>query len=104
MRRLVLSVLAIVVVVQVGSNIDRAQSNRIVSTRALVYDVRSFGAKGDGTTLDTRAINKAIEAAAASGGGTVSFPAGTYLSVSIQLRSNITLQLNPGAIILAADP
>lgn len=69
-----------------------------------VYDVRAFGARGDGKTLDTAAINKAIEAAAAAGGGTVNFPAGTYLSVSIRLRSNITLQLNPGATILAADP
>jgi polygalacturonase len=68
-----------------------------------VYDVRAFGARGDGKTLDTAAINKAIEAAAAAGGGTVNFPAGTYLSVSIRLRSNITLQLNQGATILAAD-
>jgi polygalacturonase len=68
-----------------------------------VYDVRAFGARGDGKALDTAAINKAIEAAAAAGGGTVNFPAGTYLSVSIRLRSNITLQLNQGATILAAD-
>jgi polygalacturonase len=68
-----------------------------------VYDVRAFGARGDGTTPDTAAINKAIEAAAAAGGGTVNFPAGTYISVSIRLRSNITLQVNQGATILAAD-
>ena len=74
------------------------------STSTFVYDVRAFGAKGDGKTLDTRAINKAIEAAAAAGGGTVNFPAGTYLSVSIRLRSNITLQLDQGATILAANP
>ena len=78
-------------------------SAQLASTRAFVYDVRAFGARGDGKTLDTPAINKAIEAAAASGGGTVSFPAGTYLSVSIRLRSNITLQLNHGATILAAE-
>ena len=74
-----------------------------LAQHALVYDVREFGARGDGKTLDTHAINKAIEAAAAAGGGTVNFPAGTYLSVSIRLRSNITLQLNQGATILAAD-
>ena len=73
------------------------------SAQTAVFDVRAFGAKGDGLTLDTSAINKAIEAAAAAGGGTVNFPAGTYLSVSIRLRSNITLQLNPGATILAAE-
>jgi len=69
-----------------------------------VYNVRSFGARGDGKTLDTRSINKAVEAAALAGGGTVRFPAGTYLSFSIQLKSNITLYLDQGATILAADP
>jgi polygalacturonase len=72
-------------------------------TDTVVYNVRTFGAKGDGKTLDTSAINKAIETAAAAGGGTVSFPAGTYLSVSIHLRSNITLHLQQGATIRAAD-
>jgi polygalacturonase len=71
---------------------------------ALGYDVRGFGAKGDGTSLDTPAINKAIEAAAAGGGGTVNFPAGTYRCYSIHLKSNVALYLGPGAIILAADP
>lgn len=69
-----------------------------------VYDVRMYGAKGDGRTLDTAAVNRAIEAAAAAGGGTVRFPAGTYLCFSIHLKSNITLELNQGATILAADP
>lgn len=68
------------------------------------YDVRAFGAKGDGTTVDTGAINKAIEAAAAAGGGTVRFPAGTYLSFSIRLKSNIALYLDAGAVLLAAEP
>jgi len=68
------------------------------------YDVRAFGAKGDGQTLDTAAINKAIEAAAANGGGTVRFPAGMYLSFSIRLKSNIALYLDQGATIVAADP
>jgi polygalacturonase len=69
-----------------------------------VYDVRAFGAKGDGKRLDTPAINKAIETAALAGGGTVIFPAGTYLCFSIRLKSNITLYLDQGATILAADP
>ena len=69
-----------------------------------VYNVRSFGARGNGKTLDTPAINKAIEAAALAGGGTVRFPAGTYLCFSIQLKSNIALYLDQGATILAADP
>src|SRR5262245_42249868 len=102
-RKTILSVLAIAVLFQVAVNSDRGQSTRGVTSRALVYDVRTFGAKGDGKTLDTIAINKAIDAAAAAGGGTVNFPAGTYLSVSIHLKSNITLHLDQGATIVAAQ-
>ena len=69
-----------------------------------IHDVRAYGAAGDGQTLDTDAINRAIEAAAAVGGGTVFFPAGTYLSFSIRLRSNIALHLDQGATLLAAKP
>src|SRR5256884_963327 len=57
----------------------------------------------DGRTLDTPAINKAIDAAAAAGGGTVFFPAGNDLSVSIHLKSNIALYLDQGATIVAAN-
>ncbi len=67
------------------------------------YDVRAFGAKGDGKTLDTPAINQAIAAAASAGGGTVRFPTGIYLCYSIHLKGNIVLHLCPGATIVAAD-
>jgi polygalacturonase len=67
------------------------------------YDVRAFGAKGDGTTIDSDAINRAIVSAAAAGGGTVYFPAGTYASHSIRLRSHVGLYLDQGAVLLAAD-
>ena len=68
------------------------------------YNVRDFGARGDGKTVDTPAINRAIDAAARAGGGTVHFPAGTYASFSLRLKSNITLHLDNGATIFAADP
>ncbi|MDQ3812431.1 MAG: glycoside hydrolase family 28 protein, partial [Armatimonadota bacterium] len=61
------------------------------------FDVRAFGATGDGSTLDTDAINQTIEAAQVAGGGTVYFPAGTYLSFSIRLKSHIALYLDQGA-------
>lgn len=67
------------------------------------YNVADFGAKGDGIHLDTDAINKTIIAAANAGGGTVVFPAGKYLSFSIRLKSNITLYLNAGATLIAAN-
>ena len=69
---------------------------------SVVYDVRQYGAKGDGRTLDHQAINKAIEAAAANGGGRVVLTAGTYLCGSIRLKSFVELHLMSGAKILAA--
>jgi hypothetical protein len=72
------------------------------SLQAATFNVRDYGAAGDGKTLDTPAINKAIEAAAAAGGGTVVFPAGTYVSGSIRLKSRITLLLDSGAVVEAS--
>ena len=64
---------------------------------------RDFGAKADGATKDTAAIQKAIDACAAKGGGTVLLTAGTYLSAPIVLKSNITLQLDKGATLLGSS-
>jgi polygalacturonase len=72
-------------------------------TTSGIYNVRDFGATGDGTTLDSPAINKAIDAAALAGGGTVRLPAGTYLSTSIHLKSNIALYIDQGATLKAAS-
>ncbi len=83
-----------------GMNVNAQDRNP--ENRGL-YDVRLFGATGDGKTVDTAAINKAIEAAATAGGGTVRFPAGTYLSYSLRLKSNITLLFETGTTIIAAD-
>ncbi|HEY1214104.1 MAG TPA: glycoside hydrolase family 28 protein [Bryobacteraceae bacterium] len=71
--------------------------------RAIAINVLDFGALGDGKNLDSPAINRAIEAAALSGGGTVYFPAGTYLSYTLRLKSHINLHLDSGATILAAS-
>jgi polygalacturonase len=69
-----------------------------------VHDIREYGAKGDGRTPDTDAINSAITAAAEAGGGTVYFPPGKYPSFSIRLKSHVALYLDHGATLLAADP
>ncbi len=75
-----------------------------LSLQAKVYNVRDFGAAGDGVHIDSPAINAAIEAAAAKGGGVIYFPAGIYSSYSIRLKDNITLRLDEGAVIKAAKP
>ena len=66
------------------------------------FNVCTYGAAGDGKHLDSPAINQAIHAAVEAGGGTVFLPAGTYLSGSIHLQSNIHLLLDAGATILGA--
>lgn len=68
-----------------------------------IFDVRRYGAVGDGKTIDTPAVNRAIEAAAGVGGGTVYFPAGTYACYSIRLKSHTALFIDAGATILAAE-
>jgi len=68
------------------------------------YNVKDFGAKGDGKQIDSRAINQAIETAVLHGGGTVYFPPGNYLSYSIRLKSHISLLLDAGATLTAAFP
>ncbi len=75
----------------------------VAPVNAPVFNIKDYGAVGDGTTIDTPAVNKTIEAAAAAGGGTVYFPAGTYACYSIHLKSNIALYLDHGCTILAAE-
>jgi len=66
------------------------------------FNVRSFGAVGDGTTKDTAAFQKALDACAAANGGTVVVPAGNYLIGSIQVKSYTTLRLEKGAHLMSS--
>jgi polygalacturonase len=66
------------------------------------YNIKDFGATGNGKTLDTQAINKTIEACSTAGGGTVQVPAGIYLSGTVHLKSNLNLQLDAGATLLGS--
>ena len=69
-----------------------------------LFDVRAFGARGDGRAIDSGGINAAIAAATAQGGGTILLPPGRYLCFSVRLADKITLLIGEGAVIEAADP
>lgn len=71
-------------------------------TSSTTFEVRAHGAAGDGVTLDTAAINRAIEACAAAGGGQVRFAPGRYLSGTVRLRSHVALYLEAGATLVGA--
>ena len=92
-------------VATIGANDLRAQPKVPMQESAHLgfFNVRTYGATGDGRTIDTRAINLAIEEVIKAGGGTVYFPAGTYASYSIHLKSNVVLYLDQGCTILSAD-
>ena len=64
------------------------------------FEVRDYGARGDGATLDTEAVNRAIGACAEAGGGQVLVPPGRYLCGTIHLRSHLTLYLAAGATLV----
>ncbi|CAG0936499.1 Polygalacturonase [Thermoflexales bacterium] len=68
-----------------------------------VFNVRAYGALGDGQTLDTAAIQAAIDACYQQGGGTVTVSAGNFVTGSIALRDNITLNLEAGAVLLGSE-
>ncbi len=69
---------------------------------AATFNVKDYGAKGDGKAVDSPAIDKAIAAASAANGGVVEIPSGTYLARSIHLKSNITINLQAGSKIIAS--
>jgi hypothetical protein len=74
--------------------VDNAQLASSLAQNAQLYNVKKYGAKGDGTTVDTIAIQSAINAANVAGGGTIFFPDGTYLTDTLTLYSNITIKGN----------
>lgn len=67
------------------------------------YDIRDYGAKGDSTTMNTVAIQKAIDAAAAAGGGQVLIPEGKFLTGALQLKSDVELNMSDKAVLLGSD-
>jgi len=82
-----------------------AQTAAPTSTPSGIFNVRDFGAVPDGRTLNTAAFARAVAAAHAAGGGTVLVPAGRYLTGSVHLESNLTLDLEAGSVLLySGDP
>ena len=96
-------VLAGCVCVLTGFIASKTATATTEKTAAKIFDVREFGAQGDGVTLDTHAIQKALDECGKAGGGIVQLTAGTYLSQPIFLRSETTLQLDEGAVLKATD-
>src|SRR5882757_5095998 len=69
---------------------------------ARVYNIRDFGAKGDGKALDTAALQTAIDICTHDGGGTVLVPAGTFHIGTLELKSNVTLHIAAGGKLLGS--
>ena len=92
----------------VGASAQRAETsappNRANDLGARIYNVRDYGARGNATTLDTAAIQAAIDACTRDGGGTVLVPAGTFQIGTVELKSNVTLHIAAsGKLLGSAD-
>lgn len=70
---------------------------------ARIYNIRDFGAKGDGKTLDTKAIQMAIDTCTHEQGGTVLVPAGTFVTGTVELKSNVHLYIAAKGVLLGTD-
>ncbi len=78
----------------------KAAAENDLGTR--IYNVKNYGAKGDGTTLDTAAIQSAIDACNHDGGGTVLVPAGKFQIGTLELKSNVTLHIAAAGTLLGS--
>ncbi|MFF4549372.1 glycosyl hydrolase family 28 protein [Streptomyces sp. NPDC001435] len=104
-RALLLAFLGFLVTLGLSHPPAMAASASPATPTGAVYDIRSYGAKGDGSANDTPAVQKAVDAASAAGGGTVLVPApGTYKSKNtIHMKSHVTLQVDKGATLQGSN-
>jgi hypothetical protein len=89
-----------------ATNARAAEPDKIISSGSLgarIYDIRDFGAKGDGVTLDTAALQAAIDACNRDQGGTVLVPAGVFVIGTTELKSNVTLHIAAQGVLLGSD-
>ena len=94
---------AMFVALAVGCGLLSAGPSSLAATPPARFDVRDYGAVGDGKRSETAAIAKTVEACARAGGGVVYLPPGKYLSGTIVLKSHVTLYVEAGATILGAN-
>lgn len=102
MRAVTVSLVVLLIVSLTRSALYGLSAQTASANSRAVFNVKNYGATGDGETKDTEAIQKAIDAAHAAGAGTVYFPPSRYLSGTIVLKSNVTLHLEKGATLLAS--
>jgi len=86
----------------VGMMAQSASAAGVGVATVKLCDARTYGAKADGVTKDTKAIQAAVEDCASAGGGTVRLSGGTFLTGPILLKSNITLEIAKGAVLLGS--
>jgi polygalacturonase len=79
-----------------------AASQALGSARGVKISIVDHGAVGDGSTLNTNAIQRAIDTCSRQGGGTVTVPAGRFVTGTILLKDNVTLQVDEGAVLLGS--
>jgi polygalacturonase len=103
-QRLSISPLALVILVLLPATLSARSQTTPPDAQgtSAIFNVRDFGAAGDGKALDTAAIMKAIKECAQRGGGTVTFPPGRYVTGTFELLSNVTLYLDAGAVIVGS--
>src|SRR5262245_38587913 len=92
-RWLALASTSAAVSVASGAGVPSTEDRTTPSAGAKVFDVRVFGARGDGKTLDTAAVQAAIDACHRDQGGVVLVPAGVFVIGTVELKSNVTLRI-----------
>ena len=92
----------IAVVTAIGCYPTSGADSRAGEAVTGAFDVRAYGAVGDGMAKDTQAVQKAIDAANQASGGTVYFPAGSHLTGTLRMKNGVTLHLGTGATLLGS--